>query len=86
MTSLPSGLASISTRMDDAPNVRGAVDMAKRLRRVWSPEYLTADQERPEMPATKARIAKALRVPSDKAIDRHASLICGPAYRSADRR
>lgn len=84
--SLPSGLASISGQFDDSPQVRGAVDMAKRLRRVWSPEYLSADQTRPEMPVTKARLAKALRVPSDEAIDRHAALAIGAGYRSADRR
>lgn len=33
MTSPPSGLASISSQFDDCPQVRGAVDMAKRLRR-----------------------------------------------------
>lgn len=90
MTSLPSGLASISSRMDDAPNVRGAVDMAKRLRRAEALSTL-AELDAPILGWPVRRISReeAVKIygePEQSAIDRHAALVIGAAYRSADRR
>lgn len=75
MTSLPSGLASISSQFDDSPQVRGAVDMAKRLRRAEAlSELAVTDADLIDYEAEQF------------AIDRHAALVIGSAYRSADRR
>jgi len=62
---LPSGLASISSRLDDTPNVRGAVDMAKRLRRAEALSAL-AEMDAPyignEDPAEMLEAATRARV------------------------
>lgn len=90
MTSLPSGLASISTRMDDAPNARGAVDMAKRLRRRAAMAELIAldaDQIGNEDPAEVLEAAAAARRElAREDFDCHARLLIGSAYRAQDRR
>ncbi|ACS41664.1 hypothetical protein [Methylorubrum extorquens] len=80
MTSLPSGLASISARLDDIPQVRGAVDMAKRLRRAEALSKL-AEMDAPLMCSEGVNYE-----PLGSAIDRHAALAVSAAYRSADRR
>ena len=75
MTSLPSGLASISARMDDAPNVRGAVDMAKRLRRAEALSALAEmdapliDAERPEDVALAVARARLCAKTAEAAYD-----------------
>ena len=89
MTSLPSGLASISARLDGTPQVRGAVDMAKRLRRAEALSKLAA-MDAPyvgnEDPAEVLEAAACARKDIGSAIDRHAALAVSAAYRSADRR
>ena len=85
MTSLPSGLASISARLDDTPQVRGAVAFGRMV------------GERTDA-ARSAEEAKALGLTSaadhiwrpttslTSAIDRHAALAIGSAIRAQDRR
>ena len=81
MTPLPSGLASISARMDDAPNVRGAVAFGQeQAKRREDADRVTLgwfgiDWAAPGVDRTV-----------EVAIDRHAALVIGSAYRSADRR
>lgn len=81
MTSLPSGLASISARLDDTPNVRGAVAfgrmVAKRREDVNYAEIAAGLRE-------AIRMVEAGDLGS--AIDPHAALAVSAAYRSADRR
>lgn len=81
MTSLPSGLASISARMDDAPNVRGAVAFGRMHARLVEVEP-TADETRRFAEA----FASTERCTLTSAIDPHASLICGSAYKGRDQR
>jgi hypothetical protein len=73
MTSLPSGLASISSRLDDTPNVRGAAEEMKTL-------GLTSAADHIWRPTT------SLTDTLGSAIDRHAQLAVGSCYKSADRR
>ena len=81
MTSLPSGLASISARLDDTPNVRGAVAFGQaQAKRREDAEgialgWFGIDWAEPGADRTV-----------EHAIDRHAALVIGSAYRSADRR
>lgn len=90
MSDLPSGLASISARLDDTPQVRGAVDMAKRLRRAEALSKL-AEMDAPILGWPVRRIsrdeaAEIYGEPEQSAIDRHAALVVSAGYRSADRR
>lgn len=87
---LPSGLASISSQFDDTPNVRGAVDMAKRLRRAEALSAL-AEMDAPlvgnEDPAEVLEAAARARTELARAaIDRHAALAIGSGYKGRDRR
>lgn len=69
MTSLPTGLAHHASRLDDVPQVRGAVAFCKA--------HAERDAE---------RRVKAHADPLTEAIDRHAALAIGSAYRAQDRR
>lgn len=70
MTSLPSGLASISSRLDDSPQVRGAVAFGRMVREVKpgggiggspsSRETLTSDIDRHAALILAANLAMAL--------------------------
>jgi hypothetical protein len=77
---LPSGLASISSRLDDSPQVRAAVDMAKRLRRAEALSKL-AEMDAPLMCSEGVNYE-----PLGSAIDRHAALAIGSAYKGRDQR
>ena len=79
---LPSGLASISARMDDAPNVRGAVAFGGMVRE---------REENSAFADIAAGLHDAIRMVEAGDItradfDRHASLICGSAYKGRDQR
>lgn len=76
MSDLPSGLASISARMDDAPNVRGAVAFGRMV----SEREEDADKRCGKFPYHSEPNTLG------SAIDRHAALAVSAAYRSADRR
>jgi len=80
MTSLPSGLASISSRLDDTPNVRGAVAFGRMVR---------VEAERRQNAMFRAALDAMPMCDPDSlgsAIDRHAQLAVSAGYRSADRR
>ena len=85
---LPSGLASISARLDDTPNVRGAVAFgmaqAKKREGVNYTQPRVAFDPVAEAMAHQAEVSDRFSLGS--AIDRHAALAIGSAYRSADRR
>lgn len=86
---LPSGLASISSRLDDTPNVRGAVDMAQKVRRRAAMEELIALDADMIGQVTQAEVLEAAaraRKDLGSAIDRHAQLAVSAGYRSTDRR
>lgn len=87
MISLPSGLASISARLDDTPQVRGAVDIGRMEAKKREAEAFEARirglmARYPKTMECLARCEDTLA----SAIDRHAALVIGSAYRSADRR
>ena len=87
MTSLPSGLASISSQFDDTPQVRGAVAFGRaaaeaeafaRMQRFYADVGRIAREQ--------AEAAKRPQGLTRADFDRHAALVIGSAYRSADRR
>lgn len=86
---LPSGLASISARLDDSPQVRGAVDMAKRLRRAEVLSKL-AEMDAPyvgnEDLAEVLEAAACARKDIGSDIDRHAQLAVSAGYKGRDLR
>lgn len=80
MTSLPSGLASISARLDDTPQVRGAVAFGRMVREREEAQAWCLAGTRGL--STDPKLLAAL----GSAIDRHAQLAVSAGYRSADRR
>lgn len=95
MTHLPSGLASISARLDDSPQVRGAVAFGRMVRereddaateRAMSDlfAYVVAYQSAEKRCGKFPYRSEPNTIGS--AIDRHAALAVSAGYRSADRR
>lgn len=87
MTPLPSGLASISSQFDDSPKVRGAVAfgrmVAKRREGVnYGPGFC------PVQRITRKEAVEIYGEPDTLtlAIDRHAALVIGSAYKGRDQR
>lgn len=80
MTSLPSGLASISARLDDTPQVRGAVAFGRMVRereeaKPWCLAGTRGLATDPKLLATLGSV-----------IDRHAQLAVSAAYKGRDLR
>lgn len=99
MTPLPSGLASISARLDDTPQARGAVAFGRMVRERKEAQAetftLTIDQMPSCVHSPVRRVSWYHGVPCfevgeteplSSAIDRHAALAVSAGYRSADRR
>lgn len=82
---LPSGLASISARMDDAPNVRGAVAFGRAMSRAadWRGPHVGPVPVAEPIPCAEGEVRVE---PFRSIVDRHASLICGSAYKGKDSR
>lgn len=95
MSDLPSGLASISARLDDSPQVRGAVAFGRMVREreggaANDPSWVAAADvwvgifgEAFDREGFYRSIDQASLT---SAIDRHAALAVSAGYRSADRR
>lgn len=84
MTSLPSGLASISSQFDDSPQVRGAVAFGKAQAK--KRERQDAFNALMDLGWWQHAFEHATPDSISSAIDSHAALVIGAAYRSADRR
>ncbi len=92
---LPAGLASISSRLDDTPNVRGAVAFGRMVREreqtsPRDPHWIrAADEWAALLGGAFDREDFYRRVDEaslGSAIDRHAQRAVSAGYRSADRR
>lgn len=91
MTSLPPGLAHHASRLDDVPQVRGAVAFGRAVAEKRERDEATAKWLSAPFPSGPTFMGVDWAEPgSDRtvewAINRHAALAIGSAYRAQDRR